>query len=83
MSTSPYLTLVKAFEAEVTLTTDAKGNTAFRIAAPSRRLAEEELARLLERATQRRARWMAIGPVWWKPDFVVFGEIHEPKGEKG
>jgi hypothetical protein len=75
MTTSPYLP--KVLEAEVTITTDAKGNTAFRIAAPSRNLVEKELARLLRRLTQRRARWMATGPTRWEPVWVVHGEIHE------
>jgi hypothetical protein len=84
--TSPYLTLVRAFEAEVTLTTTAGKDgpaTAFRIAAPSRRLVEDELAALLQRVTERRARWMAIGPIWWEPDFVVFGEIEEAASPVG
>jgi hypothetical protein len=74
--TSPYLTLVRAFTAEVTFTTSGPA-TAFRIAAPSRRLVEDELAAILERATERRARWMAIGPTWWEPAWVAYGEIHE------
>jgi hypothetical protein len=82
MTSSPYLSLVQAFTAEVSLTIDGN-TTAFRIAAPSRVLVEEELARLLRQVTERRATWQAIGPIWWEPNFVVFGEVHEAKGEKG
>jgi hypothetical protein len=80
MATSPYLSLVRAFTAEVTLTINGD-TTAFRIAAPSKRLVEEELASLLKRVTTRRAHWMAIGPIWWEPNFVVFGEIKEAAGD--
>jgi hypothetical protein len=79
---SPYLVLVRAAQAELTLTVRGT-TTAFKIAAPSKRLVEEELARLLQRLTERRATYMVMGPVFWYPDFIVFGEIHEAKGEKG
>jgi hypothetical protein len=87
MASSPYLSVVRAFTCEVELTVtdsnllseqEATGlRTAFRIAGPSRRFVEEELERLLERATGRRAAFMFLGPVWWEPVWVVHGEIQE------
>jgi hypothetical protein len=82
MATSPYLSLVQASTAEVSLTVTGT-TTAFRIAGPSKQLVEEVLATLLRQVTERRATWQAIGPIWWEPNFVVFGEVHEAKGEKG
>jgi hypothetical protein len=81
MTASPYLSLVKAFQAEVTLTV-AGPRTDFCIRGPSRKMVDEELARLLERATARRATFMYLTAFWGR-DWICHGEIYEALGEKG
>jgi hypothetical protein len=73
---SPYLSLVRSFTAEVTLTLDGP-RTAFRIAGPIRQVVDDELARLLERVSSRRATYMCLGPYLWGRDWVVHGEVRE------